>query len=469
MKKVFSFAAAFFIFVLSGCSTATKFDYFTSTINTKTDIDNTLIADDIFAFMSRYYLPNKTNLYITTSDFNKKFYNYLVQKFRDKGYAVTDDSTLKNLTFLSYSIKGDASLIFVTYNINDSKINRLYTVQDDRLVRAGEITVFNFLLQEPIAETPSVRVSEVKPQSTAFFLAPKEPLKEEQKEIIADKSKPAAKTPIKKTISSLELKKQKPFVPASTPKESKIPLAIGEDGKPFVEPDTKVKEVIVAPQEPQKETKAPLARVEEVKPIETPKIDQNVSVTKNENAQNTQAQNTKPVEINATANKSIEAHDTSIATDKNVSVEQKVTAMIEELKSTPLSEAEAALKSSTRVDVTLKSDVNNSKNTNETLTKTDTNNTKLAAKTPIETVAIADRPFDTNTSANAPARSELNLIETIEEALGVYPDINEEKLRADLMREVVKYPHIDAQAVKTMPLKKGLLLQLLKVAKEKQP
>lgn len=281
-------------------------------------------------------------------------------------------------------------------------------------------------------ESPKVEMSQ-----------PKQPIIEEKSKV---EEKKLINTPQKSTIKNLALKEQKP-------------LTVVEHNS------------TIAPQEPQKSTKTPLVMVEDVKPIETPKIDQNASTQarQNENTQTTQAQNTKPVEINATANKSIEAHDTSIATDKNVSVEQKVTAMIEELKSTPLSEAEAALKSSTRVDVTLKSDVNSSKNTNETLTKTDTNNTKLDAKPAIETVAIADRPFDTNTSANAQARSELNLIETIEEALGVYPDINEEKLRADLMREVVKYPHIDAQAVKNMPLKKGLLLQLLKVAKEKQP
>ena len=252
-------------------------------------------------------------------------------------------------------------------------------------------------------ESPKVEMSQ-----------PKQPIIEEKSKV---EEKKLINTPQKSTIKNLALKEQKP-------------LTVVEHNS------------TIAPQEPQ----------------ETPKIDQNASTQARQN-ENTQAQNTKPVEINATADN----------TDKNVSVEQKVTAMIEELKSTPLSEAEAALKSSTRVDVTLKSDVNSSKNTNETLTKTDTNNTKLDAKPAIETVAIADRPFDTNTSANAQARSELNLIETIEEALGVYPDINEEKLRADLMREVVKYPHIDAQAVKNMPLKKGLLLQLLKVAKEKQP
>lgn len=251
-------------------------------------------------------------------------------------------------------------------------------------------------------ESPKVEMSQ-----------PKQPIIEEKSKV---EEKKLINTPQKSTIKNLALKEQKP-------------LTVVEHNS------------TIAPQEPQ----------------ETPKIDQNASTQARQN-ENTQAQNTKPVEINATADN----------TDKNVSVEQKVTAMIEELKSTPLSEAEAALKSSTRVDVTLKSDVNSSKNTNETLTKTDTNNTKLDAKPAIETVAIADRPFDTNTSANAQARSELNLIETIEEALGVYPDINEEKLRADLMREVVKYPHIDAQAVKNMPLKKGLLLQLLKVAKEKQ-
>lgn len=445
-------------FMLCGCGMTSKFDYFNSTLNVKSGVDNTLIADDMFTFMSTYYLPNKTNLYITTSDFNKKFYNYLVQKFREKGYAVTDDSTIKNLTFFSYAVKGDEHLIFVTYNINDSKINRLYTTQDDKLVRVGETTVFNFLLQEPIVETPKTI------QKPTFILSqnvPEVPVKNEiVPEVKTEKPKATAKVPVKKSISSLELKKQKPFVPASAPKETKIPIAIGEDGKPFVESEKRKDEDVVMP----------LVMVEEVKPIETPKIDHNVSVV---------AQEVKPitvVETNPIPQKPIEK--TNTAADNNVSVDTKVAAAIEGLKNTPQSETEAALKSETRVNVNpikndakiTKNDVNDTqKNVNDTsIAKNDANNTKTDPKPAIEPTVILDRPFDTNTSENAPAQKELGLIETIEEALGVYPDVNEEKLRADLMREVVKFPHIDAQAVKTMPLKKGLLLQLLKVAKEKQ-
>ena len=456
-------------FMLCGCGMTSKFDYFNSTLNVKSGVDNTLIADDMFTFMSTYYLPNKTNLYITTSDFNKKFYNYLVQKFREKGYAVTDDSTIKNLTFFSYAVKGDEHLIFVTYNINDSKINRLYATQDDKLVRVGETTVFNFLLQEPIVETP--KIIHEKPTFILSQNVPEVPVKNEiVPEVKTEKPKATAKAPVKKSISALELKKQKPFVPASAPKETKIPIAIGEDGKPFVESEKPKDEDVVTPKEPQKETKAPLVMVEEVKPIETPKIDHNVSVVAQE------VKSITVVETNPIPQKPIEK--TNIAADNNVSVDTKVAAAIEGLKNTPQSETEAALKSETRVNVNpikndakiTKNDVNDTqKNVNDTpIARNDANNTKTDPKPAIETAVILDRPFDTNTSKNAPAQKELGLIETIEEALGVYPDVNEEKLRADLMREVVKFPHIDAQAVKTMPLKKGLLLQLLKVAKEKQ-
>ncbi len=142
MKNIL-FLVLISIFII-GCSN--KQEYFNSTNNLKIEssIDQKVIADDMFNFISNYFTPNKTTLYIHTKNLDKSFYNYLVQKFRDKGYAVTNDGTIKNLTFISYNIKEDNNLIFVSYFINESKINRIYTIKDNKLVQNGAITSFNF-------------------------------------------------------------------------------------------------------------------------------------------------------------------------------------------------------------------------------------------------------------------------------------------------------------------------------------
>lgn len=136
----------FLVFItifLVGCSN--KYEYFNSKNDfTSKDVDNKVIADDMYDFISSYYKPNQTTFYIHTSSLDKSFYNYLVQKFRSKGYAVTINSDVKDLTFLSYNIKEDPNMILVTYNINESKINRIYVIKDYKLVPAGQTTGFNF-------------------------------------------------------------------------------------------------------------------------------------------------------------------------------------------------------------------------------------------------------------------------------------------------------------------------------------
>ena len=136
----------FFIFItifITSCSN--KHEYFNSKNNLSSrSIDNKIIANDMYNFIIPYFLPNKTSFYIQTGDIDKIFYNYLIEKFREKGYAVTNNSNIENLTFLSYSIKEDNNIVFVTYSINETKINRIYIIQDDQLIPAGEITGFNF-------------------------------------------------------------------------------------------------------------------------------------------------------------------------------------------------------------------------------------------------------------------------------------------------------------------------------------
>lgn len=130
------------IFIV-GCTN--KHEYFNSKNDfTSREVDNKIIADDMYNFIIPYFLPNKTTFYIQTSDIDKIFYNYLVEKFRGKGYAITNNSKIENLTFLSYSIKEDNNIIFVTYSINETKINRIYIIQNNRIIPAGKITGFNF-------------------------------------------------------------------------------------------------------------------------------------------------------------------------------------------------------------------------------------------------------------------------------------------------------------------------------------
>lgn len=476
MKTLFSLALAVLLF--SGCSvfTTSQTNYFNSSMMSKNShVNYTVIGDDMFKFVSTYYAPNKTILYMSTNDSSKTLFNYLVQKFRDRGYAVTSDNTLRNLTFLSYNIRNDNNMIVVTYNIDESRINRIYLVENDQLVRAGGITSFNFARSPlPFEEMPRFELAKVEvkdhtesqndssPVNTFTEETIKPMVVPVSKPVFQEKPKAAEKpiiasfTPKKEKIKPLTFKVQPPFkstikntdnVPQTAQKSTKVPLAIGEDGKPVETPkieahkdkvnsksDLEVSTIIeqlennttIAPQEPQKETKAPLAMVEEVKPIETPKIE-------------------------------------APMVDKNTSSDPKVIAAVEQLKSEPsvvIQDDNKTIKNDTKIDI------NDTK-----VIKNDMNDTQIAkndTKPKIETVVVKDRPFDLDPTPNSTVARELTLVETIEEALAVYPNIDEKKLREDLMRQVVKFPWIDAESVKTMPLNKGLLLQLLKVAKEKQ-
>lgn len=447
MKSLFSFVLVALLF--SGCSTSTtsQTNYFNSSMTSKNNrMDYTIIIEDMYKFVSTYYAPNKTILYMSTNDSGKTLFNYLVQKFRDRGYAVTSDNTLRNLTFLSYNIRHDNNMIVVTYNIDESRINRIYLVENDQLVRTGGITSFNFARYPlPFEEMPRFELAKVEvkdhitpkiedksqndssPVNTFTeetikpMVKPVSKPESQEKPKAAEKQIIASVTPKKEKIKPLTLKVQAPFkstikntgnVSQTAQKSTKVPLAIGEDGKPVETPkieaykdkvnlksDLEVSIIIeqlenntsIASQEPQKETKVPLAIAEEVKTIETP------------------------------------------AMDKNISADIKVIAAVKQLKS-----ESSAIKDDTK---------------------------------PInEKVIIKDFPFmkeDFNASI-MPQHKDLNLVQTIEEALSIYPNFDNDKLREDLMRLVVKSPWIDAQSVKTMPLTKNLLLQLLKIAKEKQ-
>ncbi len=312
MKSLFSLALAALLFSGCGVFTASQTNYFNSSMMGKNShISNTVIADDMFKFVSTYYAPNKTILYMSTNDSSKSLFNYLVQKFRDRGYAVTSDNTLKNLTFLSYNIRGDNNLIMVTYNIDESRINRMYIVENDQLLRAGGITSFNFTRSPlPFEEKPRFELAKVEVQelpkiedksqndSSPVNTFTEETIKPmvtpvykpefQEKPTVAEKQIIASVAPKKEKIKPLTLKVQPPFKssiknphnePKTAQKSTKEPLAIDEDGKPVETPkieaykdklntnsDLQVSTIIeqlennttIKPQEPKKEEKKSL-------------------------------------------------------------------------------------------------------------------------------------------------------------------------------------------------------------------
>ncbi|CUU90311.1 conjugal transfer protein TrbH [Campylobacter hyointestinalis subsp. hyointestinalis] len=132
--------------VFIGCAKVGP-NYFHSINNTPKDIQITnlnIIADDMIDFISHYKTPNNTTFYLYTEDKDRSFFDYLSNKFRQKGYAITENHDLKNLIFLSYTIQKTGNFLLVTYNFNESKINRIYTIENNKITSSGSISTFNF-------------------------------------------------------------------------------------------------------------------------------------------------------------------------------------------------------------------------------------------------------------------------------------------------------------------------------------
>ncbi|HDX8135986.1 hypothetical protein JJB27_09245 [Campylobacter fetus subsp. venerealis] len=133
-------------FIFIGCTPKAGPNYFHSINNVPKDIQITnlnIIADDIVNFISSRKTPNDTIIYLYTQDKDKSFFDYLSNKFRQKGYAITENQDKKNLTFLSYIIQKENNLLLVTYNFNESKINRIYIVENNKIISSGPISTFN--------------------------------------------------------------------------------------------------------------------------------------------------------------------------------------------------------------------------------------------------------------------------------------------------------------------------------------
>lgn len=123
-------------------------EYFTSSFSVKeTKINYDKIADDFSQFIISYYLPNKTTFYFNDINDNKAFSDYFVNTLRNKGYAISNDHSRKNLTFLSYQVSQiDNENVIAIFNINESKINVIYKIIENKLVKINMIS-FNFTPQ----------------------------------------------------------------------------------------------------------------------------------------------------------------------------------------------------------------------------------------------------------------------------------------------------------------------------------
>ena len=144
MKILFLALIAFFI---TSCAKMNS-DYFNSSFAVEeTKINYNKIADDFSQFIISYYAPNKTTFFINEDKNNQDFSNYFINTLKKKGYAISNDNSKKDLTFLSYQISQiDNENIVAIFNINESKINVIYKIIDNKLVK-NNTTSFNFTPQ----------------------------------------------------------------------------------------------------------------------------------------------------------------------------------------------------------------------------------------------------------------------------------------------------------------------------------
>ncbi|HEF8181718.1 TPA: hypothetical protein SBC91_001728 [Campylobacter jejuni] len=144
MKILFLALIAFFI---TSCAKMNS-DYFNSSFAVEeTKINYNKIADDFSQFIISYYAPNKTTFFINEDKNNQDFSNYFINTLRKKGYAISNDNSKKDLTFLSYQISQiDNENIVAIFNINESKINVIYKIIENKLVK-NNTTSFNFTPQ----------------------------------------------------------------------------------------------------------------------------------------------------------------------------------------------------------------------------------------------------------------------------------------------------------------------------------
>lgn len=135
-KSILIIIALFFI----ACNNSNN--YFNSTLNLNNNIQQETIISDIADIVKNNYAKQST-LYLSTSDTNKDFFNHLCDILRNEGFAISDDNSLKDLNFISYSISQIAENIFVIINIDANKVNITYKVKDNKIFK-NSISFFDY-------------------------------------------------------------------------------------------------------------------------------------------------------------------------------------------------------------------------------------------------------------------------------------------------------------------------------------
>lgn len=136
---------------LAGCASS-KNPYYNSTmpsLNEKVSLQP--IADDLINLLSSHFNPNDTTLYLSTKDWHKSFFKSLEEQLRQKGFAITNETIKDNgnlnavrIIYVAYNIRQEKSLLLVSFSINESKVNYMYKIQDNKLLPFGSITSFDF-------------------------------------------------------------------------------------------------------------------------------------------------------------------------------------------------------------------------------------------------------------------------------------------------------------------------------------
>lgn len=143
MRILFLALIAFFI---TSCAKMNS-DYFNSSFAVEeTKINYNKIADDFSQFIIPHYPPNKTTFFINEDKSNQDFSNYFMNALRKKVMRLVT-IILKRFNLLSYQISQiDNENIVAIFNINESKINVIYKIIDNKLVK-NNTTSFNFTPQ----------------------------------------------------------------------------------------------------------------------------------------------------------------------------------------------------------------------------------------------------------------------------------------------------------------------------------
>lgn len=135
-KSILIIMALFFI----SCTNSNN--YFNSTLDLNNDIQQEVIINDIVNIVKNHFEKQST-IYLSTNDINKKFFNHLCDLLRNEGFAISDDNSLKDLKFISYSISQIAENIFVIININENKVNITYKIKDNKTFKTN-ISFFGY-------------------------------------------------------------------------------------------------------------------------------------------------------------------------------------------------------------------------------------------------------------------------------------------------------------------------------------